>query len=61
MAPRHCSPPQWRDGTITGRNMQSHPHQEFIRFVNTIERRLSAGKLIDAVVDNYAAHKHPKV
>ena len=49
------------DGTVIGRNMQRHRHQEFIRFLNTIEAQVLAGKLIHAVVDNYATHKHPKV
>jgi transposase len=49
------------DGTVIGRNMQRHRHQEFIRFLNTIEAQVPAGKLIHAVVDNYATHKHPKV
>ena len=49
------------DGTVIGRNMQRHRHQEFIRFLNTIERDIPAGKLIHAVLDNYAVHKHPKV
>ena len=34
---------------------------EFIRFLNRIEAVLPAGKLIHAILDNYAAHKHPKV
>src|SRR6266516_3442762 len=49
------------DGTVIGRNMQRHRHQEFIRFLNTIEAQLPVGKVIHAVVDNYATHKHPKV
>jgi transposase len=49
------------DGTIIGRNMQRHRHQEFIRFLNTIEAQVTVGKVIHAVVDNYATHKHPKV
>jgi transposase len=49
------------DGTVIGRNMQRHRHQEFIRFLNTIEGQVPAGKVIHAVVDNYATHKHPKV
>ena len=32
------------DGTVIGRNMQRHRHQEFIRFLNTIEREVPAGK-----------------
>ena len=49
------------DGTVIGRCMQRHRHIEFIRFLNTVERQVSAGKLIHVVLDNYATHKHPKV
>jgi len=49
------------DGTVIGRCMQRHRHEEFIRFLNDVERAVPAGKLIEAVVDNYATHKHPKV
>jgi transposase len=49
------------DGTIIGRNMQRHRHQEFIRFLNTIEAHVPAGKMVHAIVDNYATHKHPRV
>ena len=49
------------DGTVIGRCMQRHRHQEFIRFLNRIERDVPAGKLIHVVLDNYATHKHPKV
>ena len=49
------------DGTVIGRNMQRHRHQEFIRFLNAVEREVPAGKTIHAIIDNYAAHKHPVV
>ena len=49
------------DGRVIGRNMQRHRHQEFIRFLNVVERGVPAGKTIHAVLDNYATHKHPKV
>ena len=49
------------DGTVIGRNMQRHRHQEFIRFLNTIEAQRPAGKAVHVILDNYAAHKHPKV
>jgi transposase len=49
------------DGTVIGRCMQRHRHQEFIRFLNAIEASVPAGKLIHAIADNYATHKHPKV
>jgi len=49
------------DGTVIGRCMQRHRHEEFIRFLNTVEREVPDDKTIEAVVDNYATHKHPKV
>jgi transposase len=45
------------DGTVIGRCMRRHRHQEFIRFLNAVERAVPAGKVIHAIVDNYAAHK----
>ena len=35
-----------RHGTVIGRCMQRHRHEEFIRFLNAIERTVPAGKLI---------------
>jgi transposase len=49
------------DGTVIGRCMQRHRHLEFVRFLNAVERRVPAGKVIHAVLDNYATHKHPRV
>ena len=49
------------DGTVIGRNMQRHRHQEFIRFLNAIEAEVPASKMVYVILDNYATHKHPKV
>src|SRR5688500_10291029 len=49
------------EGTVIGRCMQRHRHQEFIRFLNAIERTVPAGKVVHVILDNYATHKHPKV
>jgi transposase len=49
------------EGTVLGRCMQRHRHQEFLRFLNTIERAVPAGKVIHVILDNYGSHKHPKV
>lgn len=49
------------EGTVISRCMQRHRHQEFLRFLNAIERAVPAGKVVHAILDNYAAHKHPKV
>ena len=49
------------DGTVIGQNRQRHRHQEFIQFLNAVERQVPADKSIHVVLDNYAAHKHAKV
>ena len=47
--------------TVVRRNRAGHHrHEEFIRFLNAVERDVPAGKLIKAVVDNYATHNHPR-
>ena len=40
------------EGTVIGHCMQRHRHQEFIRFLNAIERAVAAGKLIHVILDN---------
>jgi hypothetical protein len=49
------------NGTVIGRNMQRHRHQEFIRFLNTIDAQVPAGKAVHVILDNYGTHKHAKV
>ena len=49
------------DGTVIGQNMQRHRHQEFIHFLNRIEREMPKDKAIHVILDNYAAHKKDKV
>ena len=48
-------------GEVMSRNMQRHRHQEFIHFLNQIERDVPAGKAIHVILDNYCTHKHTKV
>ena len=40
------------DGTVTGRNMQRHRHQEFIRFLNAVEAEVPASKAVHEILDN---------
>ena len=47
------------DGSVIGRNMQRHRHQEFIRFLNAVEAELPQEKAVHVILDNYATHKHP--
>jgi hypothetical protein len=49
------------EGKVIGRCMQRHRHQEFIRFLNAIEKTVPTKKAVHVILDNYAAHKHPKV
>src|SRR3954466_9862728 len=49
------------EGKVIGRCMQRHRHQEFIRFLNAIEAQVPARKFVHVILDNYSAHKHPKV
>src|SRR6266699_2004532 len=48
------------DGKVIGRCMQRHRHQEFIRFLNTIEAEVPVGRIVHVILDNYGPHKHPK-
>jgi transposase len=49
------------EGSVISRCMQRHRHQEFLRFLGTIERAVPPGKVIHVILDNYGSHKHPKV
>jgi transposase len=49
------------DGTVIGRCMQRHRHQEFIRFLGAVEAAVPGGLVIHVILDNDATHKHPKV
>lgn len=47
-------------GTVTARCQPRHRHQEFLTFLRQIARAYPEVEL-HLVMDNYAAHKHPKV
>ena len=48
------------EGKVIGRCMQRHRHQEFIRFLNTIEATVPVGKVVHVILDNYATHQAPE-
>jgi len=48
------------DGRVIGQCMQKHRHQEFIRFLNRINREVAPDLDVHLITDNYATHKHPK-
>jgi len=49
------------EGKVIGQCMKRHRHQEFIRFLNAIDARVTRKKTVHVILDNYATHKHPKV
>ena len=51
-------PRRYRDRAL---HAATPPSGEFIKFLNAVERAVPAGKIIHAIADNYAAHKHPSV
>jgi transposase len=49
------------DGSVISQCKPRHRHQEFIGFLNHLERQVPATLAVHLVADNYATHKHPKV
>jgi len=49
------------EGRLIGSCMPRHRHQEWICFLNQIDRETPADLELHLVVDNYSTHKHPKV
>jgi len=48
-------------GKVIGQCMKRHRHQEWLRFLRTIERNTPKALDLHLIVDNYATHKHPAV
>jgi len=49
------------EGRLIGTCLSKHRHQEWIRFLDLIDRETPPGMDLHLIVDNYATHKHPKV
>jgi transposase len=49
------------DGKVIGDCMPRHRHQEFIRFLQLINVKTPQDLDLHLIVDNYSAHKHPRV
>ncbi len=49
------------DGRVIGDCMPRHRHQEFIRFLKTIDSETPPELDLHLIVDNYGTHKHPRV
>ena len=49
------------DGKVIGQCLSRHRHQEFLRFLRTIDRQTPKGLDLHLIADNYATHNHPEV
>ena len=49
------------NGKILAERALRHRHQEWLKFLKSIEADVPAGLDVHLVLDNYATHKHPKV
>lgn len=49
------------DGRVIGRCLPRHRHQEFLRFLRTIDQQTPKDLDLHLIVDNYATHSHPEV
>lgn len=49
------------NGKILAERAPRHRHQEWLKFLQRIEREAPPGVDVHLILDNYATHKHPKV
>jgi len=49
------------DGSVITQCKPRHRHQEFLAFLQHLERNVPGGLEVHLIADNYATHKHPKV
>ncbi len=49
------------EGKVIGTCFPRHRHQEFLKFLRTVDRQVPRKLEIHAVLDNYGTHNHPRV
>jgi len=49
------------DGSVIGQCLPRHRHQEFLKFLRTLDRELPRGLELHLILDNYQTHKHANV
>jgi len=49
------------DGRVIGQCLPRHRHQEFLRFLRTIDHQTHKDWDLHLIVDNYGTHTHPEV
>lgn len=48
-------------GRVITETHQKHRHQEWLKFLQTIDQQTPSDQTLHLICDNYATHKHPKV
>jgi transposase len=49
------------DGSVIGQCLPRHRHQEFLKFLRTLDREFPGEMELHLIVDNYRTHKHDNV
>jgi transposase len=49
------------DGSVVGQCLPRHRHQEFLKFLRTLDREFSGDLELHLILDNYQTHKHANV
>jgi len=49
------------DGTVIGSCMDRHRHDEFLKFMRTVDKEVPKGLAVHMILDNYSTHKHKDV
>ena len=49
------------DGQVIGQCLPRHRHQEFLKFLRTLDREFAPELDLHLILDNYQTHKHPNV
>src|SRR4029077_13364133 len=49
------------DGTVIGQCQPRHRHQEFLKFLEKIERTVPQRREVHLILDNYGTHTHADV
>lgn len=48
-------------GAVIGQCLPRHRHQEFLKFLRTIDHEVPKALAVHLILDNYGTHKHPDV
>ena len=48
-------------GKVIGQCLPRHRHEEFLKFLRTIDREVPTGLQVHLILDNYSTHKHASV